>query len=64
MGSAHFIIPKKDGSVRFISDFCKLNEWIKISPYPIPKIQDMLHKLEGFMYATSLDLRASSLWLP
>jgi hypothetical protein len=51
-----FIIPKKDGSVRFISDFRKLNEWLKRAPYPIPKIQDMLHKLEGFMYATSLDL--------
>ena len=51
-----FILPKKDGSVRFISDFRKLNEWIIRSPYPIPKIQDMLHKLEGFMYATSLDL--------
>ena len=25
-------------------------------PYPIPKIQDMLLKLEGFTYATSLDL--------
>jgi hypothetical protein len=47
---------KKDGSVRFISDFRKLNEWIIRSPHPIPKIQDMLHKLEGFMYATSLDL--------
>jgi hypothetical protein len=51
-----FIIPKKDGRVCFISDFCKLNEWIKRSPYPIPKIQDVLHKLEGFMYATSLVL--------
>ena len=51
-----FIIPKKDGRVRFISDFRKLNEWLKRAPYPIPKIQDLLHKLEGFMYATSLDL--------
>ena len=25
-------------------------------PYPMPKIQDMLLKLEGFTYATSLDL--------
>ena len=41
-----FIIPKKDQTVRFISDFRD----------PIPKIQDMLLKLEGFQYATSLDL--------
>ena len=51
-----FIIPKKDGSVRFISDFRELNKRIKRKPYPIPKIQDMLLKLEGFQYATSLDL--------
>jgi hypothetical protein len=23
-----FVVPKKDGSVRFASDFCKLNEWL------------------------------------
>ena len=51
-----FIIPKKDGSVRFISDFRELNKRIKRKPYPIPKIQDLLLKLEGFKYATSLDL--------
>jgi hypothetical protein len=51
-----FIIPKKDGSVRFISDFRELNKCIKRKPFPIPKIQDLLLKLEGFQYATSLDL--------
>ena len=51
-----FIIPKKDGTVRFISDFRELNKRIKRKPYPIPHIQDLLRKLEGFMYATSLDL--------
>ena len=51
-----FIIPKKDGSVRFISDFRELNKRIKRKPFPIPKIQDMLLNLEGFAYASSLDL--------
>ena len=51
-----FVIPKKDGSVRFISDFRELNKRIKRRPYPIPNIQDMLLNLEGFRYATSLDL--------
>ena len=51
-----FLIPKKDRSVRFISDFRELNKRIKRKPYPIPKIQDLLLKLEGFQYATSLDL--------
>ena len=47
-----FIISKKDATVRFISDFRELNKCIK----PIPKIQDLLLKLEGFQHATSLDL--------
>lgn len=51
-----FIIPKKDGSVRFISDFRELNKRIRRKPFPIPKIQDMLLNLEGFQYASSLDL--------
>ena len=51
-----FIIPKKDGTVRFISDFRELNKRIRRKPFPIPKIQDLLIKLEGFQYATSLDL--------
>ena len=51
-----FSIPKKDCLVQSISDFCKLNKYIEQKPYPIPKIQDLLFKLEGFQYATSLDL--------
>lgn len=51
-----FIIPKKDGTVRFINDFRELNKRIKRKPFPIPNIQDLLLKLEGFKYATSLDL--------
>ena len=51
-----FIIPKKDKTVRFISDFRELNKRLRRKPYPIPKIQDLLLKLEGFTYATALDL--------
>jgi hypothetical protein len=51
-----FIIPKKDGKVRFISDFRELNKRIKRTPYPMPNIQDMMLTLEGFQYATALDL--------
>ena len=50
------IIPKKDQTVWFISDFRELNKRIKCKPFPLPRIQDLLLKLEGFQYATSLDL--------
>ena len=36
--SPSFIIPKTDESVRFLSDFRKLNAKIIRKPYPIPKI--------------------------
>ena len=55
-GAPTFIAPKKDGSVRFITDLHKVNKRILRKPYPLPKIQDLLLKLEGFKYATSLDL--------
>ena len=51
-----FVIPKKDKTIRFISDFRELNKRIKRTPFPLPKIQDLLLKLEGFKYASSLDL--------
>lgn len=55
-GAANFLIPKNDDTIRFITDFRELNKRIKRKPYPIPKIQDFLMKLEGFQWATSLDL--------
>ena len=51
-----FIVPKKDGRVRFVTDFRKLNAQIKRSPYPLPHIKDMLLKVSNFTYATALDL--------
>ncbi len=51
-----FIIPKKDSTVRTISDFRELNKCIVREPYPIPKISTTLQELEGFTYATAYDL--------
>jgi hypothetical protein len=56
MGAPTFIIPKKDSTVRIISDFRELKNCIVRKPYPIPKTCTMLQELEGFTYATTLDL--------
>ena len=55
-GAPTFLVPKKDITVHFISDFIELNKRILLQPYPIPKIQDLLLRLEGFCYGTTLDL--------
>ena len=54
--SPSFIIPKKDELVRFLSDFRNLNAKIVRKPYPIPKILELMQTLEGFTYASTLDL--------
>jgi hypothetical protein len=54
--SPTLIIPKKDMTVRTIVGFRELNKRIVRQPYPIPKISTTLQELEGFTYATALDL--------
>jgi hypothetical protein len=51
-----FTISKPDGSLRSLAELREVNKVIKRKPFPLPKITDMLQKLEGFMCATSLDL--------
>ena len=54
--SPSFLMPKKDGSVRFLTDFRQVNQRLVRKPYPLPKILDIMQTLEGFTYATTLDL--------
>ena len=51
-----FIQPKKNKTVRFLTDFRELNKRLVRKPFPIPKISTVLQELEGFTYATALDL--------
>ena len=57
LGAPSFSQPKpKSNQVRFISDFRNLNKQLKCKPYPMPNINEMLLKLEGFKYDKSFDL--------
>ena len=59
-GSEHayptFIIPKKTGTVRWVSDFLKLNAQLVRNQYPLPRIQDLLRKRKGYAYITKIDI--------
>ena len=39
-----------------ISDFREVNKRLVRKPFPIPKISAILQELEGFTFATALDL--------
>ena len=51
-----FIIPKKEGIVRFKTGYRRLNQKLLRNPYPLPRIGDTMHQLEGLKYETALDL--------
>ena len=57
-GAPSFVQPKpKSNQVCFLSDFRNINKQLKRKTYPMHKINEMLFKMEGFQYATSLDLK-------
>ena len=56
-GNPVFIIPKKEGTVRFIKDYRRINQKLVRNPYPLPRIGETMQQLEGFQYATALYLK-------
>ncbi len=54
--SPSFIIPKKDKTIHFLSDFWKVNKKLVRTTFPIPNISTVLQEIEVFSFATALDL--------
>jgi putative transposase len=59
-----FIQPKKTGDVRVLTDFRGLNACLKRTPFPLPKISDLLQRFTGFRYATAIDLSMGYYHIP
>jgi hypothetical protein len=57
MASPVFFIKKKDGSLRFVQDYRKLNSMTIKNRYPLPLLPDMMSRISGAKYFTKLDVR-------
>lgn len=57
--SPAFVIPKKDGSVRLLCDYRRLNRLLLRSFYPLPVIGELLRQFRKSKYVSSLDIPMS-----
>lgn len=51
-----FIIPKKDGTVRWVSDFRQLNKYIDRLQYPLPRVQEIVQQQRPYTFITKIDV--------
>ena len=57
MASPFFFIKKKDGSLRPVQDYRKLNEITIPNKYPLPLIPELIDHLQNARWFTKLDVR-------
>jgi hypothetical protein len=57
MASPFFFVKKKDGFLRPIQDYRKLNDMTIKNRYPLPLIQELVDKLSKARFFTKLDVR-------
>ncbi|KAG0770989.1 hypothetical protein G6F22_016891 [Rhizopus arrhizus] len=59
-----FFIPKKDGSLRLVIDYRKLNKMVKQDAYPLPHIDELLDSVGGATIFSTLDCTSGYHQLP
>jgi hypothetical protein len=57
LGAPVFFIKKKDGKLRFVQDYTALNAITRKDRYPLPLVDDLIHRLKCTCYFTKLDAR-------
>jgi hypothetical protein len=56
LGTPVFFIKKKDGELRFVQDYQALNTITRKNRYPLPLINNLIHRLKDVRYFTKLDI--------
>lgn len=56
MASPVFFIKKKDGKLRFVQDYRKLNEITVKNRYPLPLVTDIIGRLQSSRFFTKFDV--------
>jgi hypothetical protein len=56
LGDPIFFIKKKDGKLHFVQDYRALNAITRKNRYPLPLIDDLIHRLKDARYFTKLDV--------
>jgi hypothetical protein len=57
--SPYLMVPKKDGTYRFVIDFREVNARSKRVCYPLPNISHILDSLGNARYLSSLDIKSA-----
>jgi hypothetical protein len=55
--SPFFFIKKKDGKLRPVQDYRKINEWTIKNKYPLPLIPELIDKVRSAELFTKFDIR-------
>jgi len=50
------MVPKADGTLRLCTDFCKVNNCTVPDHFPLPRIEDLIHRVGKAKYLTKLDM--------
>ena len=59
-----FGVAKSNGSIRLVMDFRKLNDQLERKQTPLSTIEEMITSINGFLYASVLDLNMGYLSIP
>ena len=65
MASPFFFVKKKDGALRPVQDYRKLNEMMIKNCYPLPLIQELIDKLKSSKVFSKMDIRwgYNNIWI-